>query len=158
MQKFVQMRSAAAGENRFETATKFKIALRSLEETSEERAQIETCSASEDWNSIPRGDLFDARPGESREISCGEILCGLGDIDQMMRDPLTLTLGQFRRANPEPAIDLHRIAVDDFTVKFAGQREPKRTFPRGRGTHDSENFDGCAIGGRGAHFGSVAYR
>src|SRR5438270_1970747 len=84
------------------------VASRHLRQSVQQRAEIEEGPAGEDGTF----DGFHRRAREACVIGGVELLIGLDDIKQMMRNAPPRLVRRFRAADIEPAVNLDRIVVD----------------------------------------------
>ena len=92
------------------------LSLRTYEQRLHQRAQVEARSAHEYWGVITPFNLSDHLSGKACPIAGGEILGGLDDVDQVMRDVLTFGLRDFCCRNVNSSVDLDGIEVDDLAA------------------------------------------
>jgi hypothetical protein len=111
-----------------------------LRQTFEKRAQVESRSTDDDGKMPARGNSGDGFPRGSRIFAGRENLRWIDYVDQMLRDAVNIRF-QIRdrsrnlsRADVESAIELKRIAVDDFSVELGGEAQRERRFSRAGGT------------------------
>ena len=81
------------------------------------------------------------------EVLCNaEIFPRIDDIDEMMRNSLTLGRARLRRADVHAAIDGHRIERDDLRIDPPGQFNSDGRFPAGGRTGQDHQGQGPATG------------
>lgn len=109
-------------------------------EAAEKRAQIETGSAAEDRQMASGGnggkEVFDF----SGELSGGERLVSVTDIEEVMRWVLAFGGGKFGGADVEAAKHLEGVGVDDLPMETAGESDSQGAFAGAGGTDDREEW------------------
>lgn|GEM_PF-74765 len=93
-----------------------------------ERFQIKARTADDDRKMMTRSDFMEDRPGDTRVFSGSKNLIGVSHVKQIVRHRLSFRQSRFSRANVHSAIDLQRVAVDDFALKFLRQVESEGGF------------------------------
>jgi hypothetical protein len=104
------------------------INLRRVEKPGRQRAQIKACAADQP-SVLPRASMSAmtrARafgPSYSRKVDSR-----FDNVNQVMRDTALFCGWDFGGRDVQAAIDLHRIAIDDFTIEAFGECEAKIAF------------------------------
>jgi hypothetical protein len=88
--------------------------------------------------------------GQAGVFAGREELVGSQNVDQVMGNTTTFALRCFCSTDVEVAVDLQRIAVDDFAVKLSCNFESQIAFPRagGSGHCNQREFRRVCLGGR----------
>ena len=100
------------------------IALWSWRKTIQQSAQIKAGTTDQDGNPFSAGDFQQNFFRRGRVVARRKQLGGLQEIDEVMRDSAPLRFGHLCRSDIKALVNLHRIAVYDFTPQLLG--EPKR--------------------------------
>jgi hypothetical protein len=129
-------RSAAAGLACAQAVAQRLIAYRSFKEAFEQGAQVEAGASGENRKPAAAGYFRDGGTRQARVFAGGEELVRIQDIDQMMRNITALGEGQLGSADIEVAIDLQRVAIDDFSVELLGNEERQIALSGPGGTGD----------------------
>jgi hypothetical protein len=111
-------------------------ALRSLEESFQQRPQIETRSPDHKRDLPPGFDLLQQLTPGCHEITGCEYLVRQKEIQEMMRDSSLFSHGSFGGANIEIAINLDGVAIDDFSVELTRQVNGQAGFSGSRGAEN----------------------
>jgi len=113
--QFAQQRFKRRG---FQFGAQFWICGGRFAESAQERLEIKSRAAAEDWNFISRLDFFDRLLREADELRGVEIFRQVADVNEVMRHAGALGGRRFGRADVESAINLHGIHRDDFAAEF----------------------------------------
>jgi len=112
------------------------IAYRSVEQTFQQCAQIESCTSRQNRQPPATGNLPDRVARHACVFARGEKFVRVQDIDEMVRNTPPLGWRQFCGAYVEMAIHLQRIAVDDLAVEFFGEQKSQVALSGAGGTYD----------------------
>jgi len=135
---FVQVRCAMLFGAASQTLAQFFRARRGIGEAFEERAEIESCAGGDDWQLVAAAEIVEREERVAAVVAGGEDFVGLDEVDEVMRDLLLTSRGDLRGADVEVAIDLGRIADEDFAVEAAGEFDGERGFAGGGGAEDDD--------------------
>ena len=108
-------------------------------EAVDDRAGVERRAADQHGGGVAAADVGDrvARPAlEERDGRRGGDLV---EVEQVVRDPAALGLRQLGRADVHPAVDLHRVGVDDLSPEPLGEVEAQARLARRRGTDEGDD-------------------
>jgi hypothetical protein len=135
----VQKRDVAARRDRLEARPQLRVPPGAWEQPARQRAEVKAGSAGENRQTPAAVDVADRRGGVARVLRGGVVVCGIGDVDQVMRDAAPVGGRNLVGADVEAAVDRRGIAVDDLAVEPFGDRQRERALPR-RGR--AKNRDG----------------
>ncbi len=79
-----------------------------------DRAGVQGRASNEDGHSFALSNVRDRCPGQLLELCDGGVLCDVEDVDEVVRDLITLLSRGFRCPDVHASVDEHRITVDDF--------------------------------------------
>ena len=148
---FVQVRCATLFCAASQTLAQFFRARGSVGEAFEERAEVESCAGGNDRQLVAAAEIVERDERVTAVVAGGENFVRLDEIDEVMCDALPVAARDLRGADVEVAIDLRRIADEDFAVEAAGEFDGERGFAGGGGAEDDDE-----AGGRGGvHFNLV---
>jgi hypothetical protein len=149
---FVQVRCAALLCAAPQTLAQFFRTRGSVGEAFEEGAEVESCTGGEDGQLVATAKIVEREERVAAIVAGGENFVGLDEIDEVMCDALPIALGNLGGADVEVAIDLRRIADEDFAVEALGEFDAERGFAGGGGAEDDDQ-----VRGRGSvHFSARA--
>ena len=114
-------------------------ALRARKKSFKQSAQIESGSSADDGQAFPllgfpQSDLAQNLPRLAGIISGANVGERIHAIQQVMRNLGSLRRAGFGRADFKFAVHRNRVAVDDFSVEAARDRERQSGLPASRGT------------------------
>jgi len=145
---FVQVRCAALFCDVAQTLAQFFRPRGSVGEAFEERAEVESCAGGNDRQLVAAAEIVERKERVAAVVAGGENFVGLDEVDEMMRNFLLVARENFRGADVEVAIDLRRIADEDFAFEALGEFDGERGFAGGGGAEDDDE----ARGRGGGHF------
>jgi hypothetical protein len=106
----------------------------------EQRAQIEPGAAGEDGEMAAPRYFHDGLARGAGVIAGRTNLARIEDVYHVMADTGALGLGNFGGADGESAVELERIAIDDFAVELGGEAHRERAFPGSGGPDDRDQM------------------
>jgi len=145
---FVQVCRAALFCDVAQTLAQFFRARGCVGEAFEESAEVESCAGGEDGQLVAAAEIVEREERVAAVVAGGEDFVGLDEVDEVMRDALPFAPRDLRGADVEVAIDLRRIADEDFAVEALGEFDGERGFAGGGGAEDDDE----ARGRGGVHF------
>jgi tetratricopeptide (TPR) repeat protein len=132
VEETVEGAGAAAVES-IEAGAEGGVAAGSGAESVEGGAQVESGAAGEDGQAPAAGDVVNQGAGKGGEAPGVAVPGGVEDVDKVMGDAGAFGGGQFGGADVQPAVELERIAVDDFAAEGRGEAESEGGFAGGGG-------------------------
>jgi hypothetical protein len=145
---FVQVLGAMLLCGSQQTLAQFFRACGSVGEAFEERAEVESRAGGEDGELRAEAEIVKREKSVAAVVAGGEDFIGLHEVDQMMRDAFLIAprvtgyaracRRDFRGADVEAAIDLSRVADQDFAVEAFGERDGESGFAGGGGAEDDD--------------------
>jgi hypothetical protein len=115
-----------------------RVRRRACEERLAERAQVEAAAADEDGEMAARLDRVNRPDGLARPVRGGVAHLRRDEVDEVVRDAAPLREGHLRRRDLDPAVDLHRVAVDHLAPEAQRERDPQIALAR-RGRADDRD-------------------
>jgi len=135
---FVQVRCAALSYDVAQTLAQFFRARGGIGKAFEERAEVKPGSGGEDGQFGAAAEIVEREERVAAVVAGGEDFVGLDEVDEVMRDAVLLARRDLRGADVEVAIDLGRIADEDFAVEALGEFDAERGFAGGGGAEDDD--------------------
>ena len=118
--------SAQAGTQRFITAGRWREAV-------EKSTQIEAGAAA-DYGEVSAGlNAGQDLPGEFGVPTCGQFAINIRNVYKMMRDAAPLRCRELGGPDIQSAIDLNRVAVEDFSLERFAKHQGELAFARAGG-------------------------
>jgi hypothetical protein len=134
------------------TVTQESIALRGGEKSFEESAQIEAGASGDDGKIFSARDFAENLARLAGIFSGGDFGAGVGAVEEVMRNFGALGSGGLGCADFKLAVHGDRVAVDDFSVKAAGDGEREGRLAAGSGAeHDYDERVAMSQFQRGLH-------
>src|SRR4051812_42180707 len=122
-----------------QTRPEHAVARRTWKEPSRQRAIVQPGSADNDRQLATRGDVPDSHPRFTRVARSGVLLGWFSDVDEMMRDSLSLAERHLVGADVETPIHRGRIAADDLPVEAVRESNPQRALAGCSGTDNGND-------------------
>ena len=135
---FVQVQCAALLCAAPQTLAQFFRARGGVGEAFEERAEVKSCAGGEDGQFGAAAEIVEREECVAAVVARGENFVGLDEVDEVMRDAVPIAPRDLCGADVEVAIDLRRIADEDFAVEAAGEFDGERGFAGGGGAEDDD--------------------
>jgi hypothetical protein len=130
-------RAAKLGQIAEPDAERF-VARRRGEEAVDERAQVEACSATDNWQAVALGNSTDGFAGEAAIVSGGAWSVGRKDVDEVVGDAGALGKSGLGGADLHAAIDGDRVAGDYLAGELLGEGKGEGCLAAGGGAGDDE--------------------
>src|SRR5690606_28407720 len=100
------------------------------------RLDVQSGSAGQDGRPAAGQDLLDGPPGLPLVSGYRSGFPDVQHVEQVVRHSAALLLAQLRRADVHPAVQLHRVRVDDFPTDGQSQFHGEVRLPSGGGSDD----------------------
>jgi len=150
-QDFVEMHGSVLLGAAAQAVAKFFGARGGVGEAFEEGAKVESCAGGEDGEFRAAAEIVEGEEGVAAVVAGGENFVGLDEVDEVVRDVFLVARyicharacrRDLRGADVEMAIDLRRIADENFAVETLGEFDGERGFAGGGGAEDDHEARG----------------
>jgi hypothetical protein len=123
--------------------TVFLVSSRSFEKAVDQRLNVESRPAHNDWQTPPIQYLADDLAPLNAEFPGAEFMVRRDHIDKMMRDKLSLRRSRLRSPNIEVPVDLTGIGRDNLSAKQPCEMQRDLGFAGGCRTDKNEDVGKC---------------
>src|SRR5439155_27184820 len=133
----MQMAGRVLFNARAQPLAQFLRALRNVRETLEQRAQVQSRAGGEYWQALPLPQAVQHRQRRLAISARGRFFLRAKNIHEVMRDAAAFGRSGFCSANIKPAIELRRIAGQNFPAEPLRESHPERRLSRCRRTNNN---------------------